>query len=188
MRAASVVEFRVAFRRVSMTDVVRARPRPRLSLLLWLAAALLPAADRRHGGAAPPRQDRRPRSIKRRLMQAAGARRHRRDRQSADRRLSTAAGRPRGDHRQRLRGDQLHRARPKGGACSPSRTSRSQGPDDQTVVVYRGTDRETYSCTPDCSRRHYARRLPGLFRQDDGRDRLAQRQAAGRRRHRQAGR
>jgi Pilus formation protein N terminal region len=27
------------------------------------------------------------------------------------------------------------------------------GPNDKTVVVYRGTDRETYSCTPDCSRR-----------------------------------
>lgn len=28
-----------------------------------------------------------------------------------------------------------------------------QGPADPTVVVYRGLDRETYSCTPDCSRR-----------------------------------
>ncbi len=27
------------------------------------------------------------------------------------------------------------------------------GPEDKTVVVYRGADRETYSCTPDCSRR-----------------------------------
>ena len=27
------------------------------------------------------------------------------------------------------------------------------GPNDRTVVVYRGMDRETYSCTPDCSRR-----------------------------------
>jgi hypothetical protein len=27
------------------------------------------------------------------------------------------------------------------------------GPSDKTVVVYRGSDRETYSCTPDCSRR-----------------------------------
>ena len=27
------------------------------------------------------------------------------------------------------------------------------GPNDKTVVLYRGTDRETYSCTPDCSRR-----------------------------------
>jgi Flp pilus assembly secretin CpaC len=26
-------------------------------------------------------------------------------------------------------------------------------PSDKTVVVYRGVDRETYSCTPDCSRR-----------------------------------
>jgi Pilus formation protein N terminal region len=28
-----------------------------------------------------------------------------------------------------------------------------QGPADPIVMVYRGTDRETYSCTPDCSRR-----------------------------------
>ena len=27
------------------------------------------------------------------------------------------------------------------------------GAPDKTVVVYRGTERETYSCTPDCSRR-----------------------------------
>ncbi len=27
------------------------------------------------------------------------------------------------------------------------------GPNDKTVVVYRGVERETYSCTPDCSRR-----------------------------------
>jgi Flp pilus assembly secretin CpaC len=27
------------------------------------------------------------------------------------------------------------------------------GPNDRTVIVYRGMDRETYSCTPDCSRR-----------------------------------
>ena len=27
------------------------------------------------------------------------------------------------------------------------------GPTDQTVIVYRGIERETYSCTPDCSRR-----------------------------------
>jgi hypothetical protein len=27
------------------------------------------------------------------------------------------------------------------------------GSGDKTVVVYRGADRETYSCTPSCSRR-----------------------------------
>ena len=27
------------------------------------------------------------------------------------------------------------------------------GPSDKTVVVYRGSERETYSCTPECSRR-----------------------------------
>jgi len=27
------------------------------------------------------------------------------------------------------------------------------GPDDKIVTLYRGVDRETYSCTPDCSRR-----------------------------------
>ena len=35
--------------------------------------------------------------------------------------------------------------------------------DDKTVVVYRGPDRETYSCTPDCSRRLTLGDTPEFF-------------------------
>jgi Flp pilus assembly secretin CpaC len=38
-----------------------------------------------------------------------------------------------------------------------------QGPADPTVVVYRGVDRETYSCTPDCSRRITLGDVPDYF-------------------------
>jgi hypothetical protein len=38
-----------------------------------------------------------------------------------------------------------------------------QGPTDPTVVVYRGVDRETYSCTPDCSRRITLGDMPDFF-------------------------
>jgi hypothetical protein len=37
------------------------------------------------------------------------------------------------------------------------------GPNDKTVVVYRGIDRETYSCTPDCSRRITLGDFPDYF-------------------------
>jgi len=36
-------------------------------------------------------------------------------------------------------------------------------PDEQAVVVYRGIDRETYSCTPDCSRRLTLGDAPDIF-------------------------
>ena len=39
------------------------------------------------------------------------------------------------------------------GAVLAEHTVEVTGPNDKTVVVYRGIDRETYSCTPDCSRR-----------------------------------
>jgi Flp pilus assembly secretin CpaC len=39
------------------------------------------------------------------------------------------------------------------GAVLTEHTVEVTGPNDKTVVVYRGIDRETYSCTPDCSRR-----------------------------------
>jgi hypothetical protein len=39
------------------------------------------------------------------------------------------------------------------GAVLTEHTIEVTGPNDKTVVVYRGTDRNTYSCTPDCSRR-----------------------------------
>lgn len=41
----------------------------------------------------------------------------------------------------------------KQGAVLNEQTVEVKGPIDPTVVVYRGVDRETYSCTPDCSRR-----------------------------------
>jgi hypothetical protein len=37
------------------------------------------------------------------------------------------------------------------------------GPNDKTVVVYRGPERETYSCTPDCSRRMTLGDAPEFF-------------------------
>jgi len=39
------------------------------------------------------------------------------------------------------------------GAVLAEHTVEVTGPNEKTVVVYRGTDRNTYSCTPDCSRR-----------------------------------
>jgi hypothetical protein len=36
-------------------------------------------------------------------------------------------------------------------------------PEQQAAVVYRGTDRETYSCTPDCSRRLTLGDAPDFF-------------------------
>ncbi|MGH6675019.1 MAG: pilus assembly protein N-terminal domain-containing protein, partial [Xanthobacteraceae bacterium] len=41
----------------------------------------------------------------------------------------------------------------KDGAVLAEHTVEVQGPTDPTVVVYRGALRETYSCTPECSRR-----------------------------------
>jgi Flp pilus assembly secretin CpaC len=39
------------------------------------------------------------------------------------------------------------------GAVLSEQTVEVTGPSDKTVVVYRGIDRETYSCAPDCERR-----------------------------------
>jgi hypothetical protein len=41
----------------------------------------------------------------------------------------------------------------KSGAVLMEKTVEVSGLGDKTVVVYRGADRETYSCTPSCSRR-----------------------------------
>ena len=41
----------------------------------------------------------------------------------------------------------------KDGAVLSEQTLEVTGPSDPTVVVYRGVERETYSCTPECSRR-----------------------------------
>ena len=43
------------------------------------------------------------------------------------------------------------------------RTIEVTGPSDRIVVVYRGINRETYSCTPDCSRRITLGDFPDYF-------------------------
>jgi hypothetical protein len=50
----------------------------------------------------------------------------------------------------------------KGGVLM-EKTVEVTGPNDKTVVVYRGSDRETYSCTPDCSRRMTLGDAPEFF-------------------------
>lgn len=42
------------------------------------------------------------------------------------------------------------------------------GSNDRTVVVYRGADRETYSCTPECSRRLTLGDVPEFFNKTMG--------------------
>jgi hypothetical protein len=49
------------------------------------------------------------------------------------------------------------------GAVLTEHTIEVTGPNDKTVVVYRGIDRETYSCTPDCSRRITLGDFPDYF-------------------------
>jgi Flp pilus assembly secretin CpaC len=49
------------------------------------------------------------------------------------------------------------------GAVLMERTIEVTGPSDPIVVVYRGVSRETYSCTPDCSRRITLGDLPEYF-------------------------
>jgi Pilus formation protein N terminal region len=41
----------------------------------------------------------------------------------------------------------------KSSAVLMEKTIEVKGPDEATVVVYRGVTRQTYSCTPDCARR-----------------------------------
>jgi hypothetical protein len=43
------------------------------------------------------------------------------------------------------------------------KTVEVSGSGDRTVVVYRGADRETYSCTPMCSRRLTLGDMPEYF-------------------------
>ena len=52
----------------------------------------------------------------------------------------------------------------RGGIVLAEKTVEVTFPDEQTaVVVYRGADRETYSCTPDCSRRLTLGDAPDVF-------------------------
>jgi hypothetical protein len=49
------------------------------------------------------------------------------------------------------------------GGVLMEKTVEVSGAGDRTVVVYRGTDRETYSCTPSCSRRLTLGDMPEYF-------------------------
>jgi hypothetical protein len=51
----------------------------------------------------------------------------------------------------------------KSGAVLMEKTVEVSGLGDKTVVVYRGADRETYSCTPSCSRRLTLGDMPEFF-------------------------
>ena len=51
----------------------------------------------------------------------------------------------------------------KKGVVLMEKTVEVTGSNDRTVVVYRGMDRETYSCTPDCSRRLTLGDMPEYF-------------------------
>ncbi len=51
----------------------------------------------------------------------------------------------------------------KKGVVLMEKTIEVTGSNDNTVVVYRGIDRETYSCTPDCSRRLTLGDMPEFF-------------------------
>ena len=54
------------------------------------------------------------------------------------------------------------------------------GPRERTLVVYNGVERQTYSCTPDCSRRLTLGDTFEFLRQDARRNHLAQRPGDGR--------
>ena len=70
----------------------------------------------------------------------------------------------------------------KRGAVLLEKAIEVSGPRDRTVVMYNGAERQTYSCTPDCSRRLTLGDTPEFLRQDALRDHLAQRASHGRRR------
>ena len=49
------------------------------------------------------------------------------------------------------------------GAVLMEKSVEVKEPNDKIVVVYRGIDRETYSCTPSCSRRITLGDVPEFF-------------------------
>ena len=51
---------------------------------------------------------------------------------------------------------------------------------DDLVVVYKGVERETYSCAPECEPPHHARRLARLFQRHAGPERRPHRPGASR--------
>jgi hypothetical protein len=65
------------------------------------------------------------------------------------------------------------------GAVLSEQTVEVTGPNERTVVVYRGVDRETYSCTPDCSRRVTLGDVPDFFDKTLGQTTTRNAQAVG---------
>ena len=63
----------------------------------------------------------------------------------------------------------------RGGEILVDRVIQVEGPTDQLVTVYRGVDRESYSCMPICQRRVDAWRRRQLLQIGDGPGRFAQR-------------
>ena len=51
----------------------------------------------------------------------------------------------------------------RGGAVLTDKTVEVRGPTDRTIMVYRGVNRETYSCQPDCERRITLGDTPDYF-------------------------
>ena len=74
-------------------------------------------------------------------------------RESADRRRGRAAWWRRRHHCQKLTGATNLVALDRNGATLSDHSILVVGPADKVVVVYRGIDRETYSCVPNCERR-----------------------------------
>ena len=90
---------------------------------------------------------------------------------------SIQSGGQHGDHRQGLRRDQHHRARPRGNVLM-DKSIEVRRAARRVVVVYRGVERETYSCTPKCERRITLGDGRRLFRCRHRRDGRAQRARA----------
>ena len=72
------------------------------------------------------------------------------------------------------------------GAVLMERNVQVQGPRGNVVFVYKGVDRETYSCTPKCEPRPHAGRCTGLLQSDAHGDRHPQRGRHGKRHRRSA--
>jgi hypothetical protein len=65
------------------------------------------------------------------------------------------------------------------GTVLVDRTVQVEGPSDKLVTVYRGIDRETYSCTPTCQRRITLGDAPTYFNATIGQSGTLTKEAAG---------
>lgn len=65
------------------------------------------------------------------------------------------------------------------GTVLVDRTVQVEGPSDKLVTVYRGIDRETYSCTPTCQRRITLGDAPTYFNATIGQSGTMTKEAAG---------